>query len=56
MDDEYYLAKGTLQTCPYTAEPTIIESIGSDINKSQCRYSDICSITPCPLEQELKLF
>ncbi len=53
---EYYQAKGTLQTCPYSGEHTIISSIGPDVDKSQCTYSKECAIEPCPLEQELKRY
>lgn len=56
MDEEYYQKKGTLQTCPYSAEPSIITSSGSVIDKSQCSHATECSIALCPLEQELKRF
>lgn len=56
MNKEYYQAKGTLQRCPYSTEPAIITSSGSDINKSQCAHSKECTRTQCPLEQELKRF
>lgn len=56
MDEEYYQAKGTLHTCPYSGELAIVESSGSDVDKSQCRYSKECPIEFCPLEQELKRY
>ncbi len=49
-----YQAKGTLMTCPYSGEATIVSSFGADADKSQCIYSKECTIEQCPLEQELK--
>ena len=53
---EKYLAKGALMTCPYSGQVTIVSSFGTDVDKSQCAYSEECTIEQCPLEQELKRY
>lgn len=51
-----YQAKGTIMTCPYSGEITIISSFGDDVDRSQCVRSKECTIEHCPLEQELKRY
>lgn len=52
--DSPYIAKATLQVCPYSGDAAIVKSFDSVANKSQCEYSAECSIEHCPLEEELK--
>ena len=48
-----YIAKGTLQVCPYSGEPAIVISNSISVDKSQCEFSEECVVEHCPLEQEL---
>lgn len=52
-DASRYIARGTLQTCPFSKQPTIMTSFDGVVKKEQCPNYAECKASICPLEEKL---